>query len=553
MRGDRVRAGLGWAGLALAAGLLMPIGAGAAGGPPPTPTLDQRVDAVTQAAGFASGHWGILVVDLASGRPVFQRNADQMFCPASVTKLFSSAAALADLGADYRFRTPVVRRGEVGKDGVLRGDLILVARGDPSLGGRTGPDGSLLFEDDDHSYAGGNPDAAVVPTDPLAGLDHLAREVAASGIKMVSGLVLVDDRYFEHAPSSGSGPSRVSPISVNDNVVDILVTPGARAGEPAWVRTIPETGFIQADARVETVAADGHPGIVVEAVGPRRFAVRGRIPLGHRPVLRTYEVEEPASFARALFVEALRKRGVGVDASPLAGNSPERLPTTVDVGTLPKVAEYTSPPLRESIKVILKVSQNLHASSLPLIVAAAHGQTDLAAGLRRESEWLGKLGVDTKTVSFGGGAGGTRADLATPRATVALLRAMAARPDFAAFDAALPILGRDGTLARAVAPDSPARGHARAKTGTFWVDNGLTGHSTLASKALAGYLETASGQKLAFAFFVNNVPIDSIGGPIPDATGAAGRRLGKLCEVFYDDQPEPSPAQPPAEPPRAAP
>ena len=92
---------------------------------------------------------------------------------------------------------------------------------------------------------------------------------------------------------------------------------------------------------------------------------------------------------------------------------------------------------------------------------------------------------------------------------------MAARPEFSAFEAALPILGRDGTLARAVAADSPARGHARAKTGTYSVENGLNGTVVLSSKALAGYLETASGRPLIFAAFVNNVPLDAPRGTLP--------------------------------------
>ena len=95
--------------------------------------------------------------------------------PASVTKLFSTAAALVELGPDHRFETPVVRRGEIDAQGTLHGDLILIAQGDPSMGGRTGPDGALLFKDDDHTYAGGNPRSDIVPADPLAGLDHLAR------------------------------------------------------------------------------------------------------------------------------------------------------------------------------------------------------------------------------------------------------------------------------------------------------------------------------------------------------------------------------------------
>ena len=185
----------------------------------------------------------------------------------------------------------------------------------------------------------------------------------------------------------------------------------------------------------------------------------------------------------------------------------------------------------------LKVSHNLYASTLPLLLAVRHGEHTLTEGLKWQGKALQSLGIEPDRISFGGGAGGSRADLATPRATVALLRAMAARPEFAAYDAALPILGRDGTLAKAVATDSPARGHARAKTGTYFVINDLDGKAVLTSKALAGYLETASGRALIFAVFVNNVPLDA---PRPDrsisdATAAAGRLLGKICEALYAD------------------
>jgi D-alanyl-D-alanine carboxypeptidase/D-alanyl-D-alanine-endopeptidase (penicillin-binding protein 4) len=120
---------------------------------------------------------------------------------------------------------------------------------------------------------------------------------------------------------------------------------------------------------------------------------------------------------------------------------------------------------------------------------------------------------------------------------VTLLRALATRPEFAAFEAALPVLGRDGTLAKAVSGDSSVRGHARAKTGTYFVANGLDGTVVLTSKALAGYLETASGRSLVFAAFLNNVPLEAPrpGRSVSDATAEAGRLLGKLCEALYDD------------------
>ncbi len=494
---------------------------------------ESRRDAVFKASGYEGAHWGLLVVDAKTGKTVYELNPDQLFCPASVTKLFSCATALVDLGADYRFQTPVVRRGEVESDGTLKGDLILVAQGDLSLGGRTAPDGTLLYRDNDHTYAGGGLSGEIVAGNPLAGLEYLARKVKDAGIKSVTGDVLIDDRLFEPASSTGSGPSRLTPILVNDNLIDVVVTPGKTAGELATWKLVPETSFVSIDARVETTAEGKAPSLSLRSVGPRRFSLRGHLPVGHAPVIKVYEVEEPAAFARSLLIETLLKQGVRVNTSALGDNNSDHLPSRAEVKALPKVAQYDSPPLSEFIKIILKVSHNLHASTLPLLVAAHHGERTLDDGLRKEGEILKSLGVNVETISFGGGAGGDRADLVTPRATVALLRAMAERSDFPAYNAALPILGKDGTLAKAVDKDSPARGHARAKTGTYWVDNGLNGNIILTSKALAGYMETASGRPLVFAFFVNEVPIDARGGKISEATTRAGKLLGSLCEAFY--------------------
>ena len=116
------------------------------------------------------------MVDGKTGDIVHERNSRQLFAPASVTKLFSTAAAMVELGQDYRFETPVVRHGDLDAKGTLHGDLILVAKGvNLCMGGRTGADGTLSFKNDDHIYAGGNPYSEVVSTDPLAGLAQLAR------------------------------------------------------------------------------------------------------------------------------------------------------------------------------------------------------------------------------------------------------------------------------------------------------------------------------------------------------------------------------------------
>ncbi|MGH7151855.1 MAG: D-alanyl-D-alanine carboxypeptidase/D-alanyl-D-alanine endopeptidase [Planctomycetota bacterium] len=489
--------------------------------------LPEEIRAVIEAPEFRHAHWGILFVDRESGETVHEWNPDKLFLPASVTKLFSVAAALETLGPDFRFETTIVRRGEIDAQGSLAGDLILVASGDLTMGGRTDSEGRIAFANSDHTYANGNDTAQWTDPDPLAGLEDLARQVAASGIRRLEGEVLVDERLFDRSEGSGSGPRSLTPVLVNDNLVDLLVTP-TEPGRPANLDWRPRAAAVRVDAQVETVAREAPVDVFVSGTAPGEIRIRGRIPAGHAPLLRSIEVDDPPAFARALLIEALRRAGLAVAAVPLGANPGDRLPPRDSVAGLPRLAALRSPPFSENARLILKVSHNLHASTLPLLLAARAGKRTLAEGLRLEAEALRRIDVPVGEISFGGGAGGSRADYVTPRATVALLRAMAARPEASLFEASLPVLGVDGTLAKVVEAGSPARGRARAKTGTLFWDNGLSGKPLLTSKALAGFLETAKGRRLLFAMFVNGAHLEK-----EDDTARVGRVLGRLCEVVH--------------------
>lgn len=491
-------------------------------------TLAARIKKITEAPEYRHSHWGLLVVDATTGRTVYEQDADHLFAPASVTKLYTCAAALAALGPDFKFTTPVYRRGEV-NDGRLAGDLILVAVGDPTLGGRTDADGHMVFKNHDHTYSNwADPLAELTDTDPLAGLAALARQVKEAGIRRVDGEVLIDERLFARARGSGSGPSLLSPIVVNDNVVDVEITPAKHAGDPATVRLRPRTPYVRVDVQVETVAKGKPLRIEAAHVGLERFVFRGQIPAGHRPVLRICPVDNPATFARALFIESLRREGVKVRASALIVSTSAALPEKATYERLPRVAAFTSPPLSELLKVTLKVSHNLYAGTLPLLLAVKAGKTDLVSGMRQEGKVLAALGVDVKSISLETGAGGGNGDRVTPRATVRLLRAMARRPDFPVFKAALPVLGVDGTLALSPLASSPARGKVHAKTGTYGDADLLNGRVLLRSKALAGVMTTAKGRDLVIAFFVNEVPL-----PADVGVEREGLALARLCEVLY--------------------
>jgi D-alanyl-D-alanine carboxypeptidase/D-alanyl-D-alanine-endopeptidase (penicillin-binding protein 4) len=492
--------------------------------------LAAKINEVIDGPDYKHAHWGILVVDSQTGKTIYERNSDRLFFPASTTKLYSCAAALAALGSDYRFETPVYCRGEV-KDGKLHGDLILVAQGDLTMGGRTDANGQMAFKNHDHTYAGGGTEAELTDTDPLAGLKQLTKQIAAAGIRQVTGDILIDDRLFEKAHGSGSGPDLLSPIVINDNLVDLVITPADQVGKPAAVRIRPETNLVQMDTWVETVAEGRKTQVEVKPTGGRSFSVRGEIALKSKPSVRIYKAADPADFARGLFIEVLKQAGVNVSASSFQQPSAE-LPERTSYDKLSRVASFKSPPFSEVIKVTLKVSHNLYASTLPLLIAVKHGKRTLREGFQLQRQVLVDMGLDVDSVSFASGAGGSNADAVTPRASVQLLQAVAKRPEFKVFHAGLPILGVDGTLVDAVPSESPAKGKVQGKTGTLYYDDILNGRTLLTSKALAGVMTTAKGRALTFAIYVNCVPL-----PKGVRSTREGKTLGRLCKIIYQNAP----------------
>jgi D-alanyl-D-alanine carboxypeptidase/D-alanyl-D-alanine-endopeptidase (penicillin-binding protein 4) len=307
-------------------------------------------------------------------------------------------------------------------------------------------------------------------------------------------------------------------------VLDVLVTP-TKEGEAAKVLIRPTTASITVTTDVKTTAGNG--GFVrLRATGPSAYHVTGSIGAQATPTVRIIDVADPTAFARTLFIERLHAAGINVTADPRQPAKP--LPEQAKYQALEPVASYQSEPLADVLTVTLKVSHNLYASTLPILVGQKHGFGTIERGLRQQGKVLEQLGVDPLAVSFAGGAGGAQADSVTPRATVKLLQAMAKHQHAEVYFNALPVLGVDGTLADVVAKDSPAHGKVRAKTGTLsWVD-ALNNRTLMRSKALAGELTTSKGTKLYFAMFLNDVPL------APGNTPALqGKVLGRICEVIH--------------------
>ena len=473
--------------------------------------------------------FGIAVYDLDKKQPIYGMNADKLFLAASTTKLLTEATTLATLGPDFRFTTNVYRSGPI-QNGTVNGDIILRASGDPNLSNRIQSDDTLAFQNEDHSYDG-SPDTKAVAGDPLLVLRDFAKQIAAKGITRITGRVIVDDSLFAAGQPEGGTGAVVSPIVVNDNLVDVTVTPGAKSGDPVAIAVSPQTPYTKFVVKATTAAAGTRRTIdmndTADAKGNQTVTITGTSPQRGKPILYTYRVASPRRFAEIALTQALNDAGVqvampGADQPVTAG---EFVNAYTDANM---VATHVSPPLREDVKVTLKVSDNLHAAMMEYLLGVykAHAPDPLTAGFRIENDMLRSASLDPSVIVQNDGLG-TDAYL-QPAFMTKFLAYVRTQPYFDTFYSALPVLGVDGTLFN-IQNGKPAAGKVHAKTGTWGTDDRLNSRGIVTAKGLGGYMTTRSGKHVAFSLYLNNMP--AAGGA--DGAHIAGEILGALANAIY--------------------
>jgi D-alanyl-D-alanine carboxypeptidase/D-alanyl-D-alanine-endopeptidase (penicillin-binding protein 4) len=454
---------------------------------------------------YAQASWGYQVSDLTSGKVLVAQNQRKMFDPGSTMKIYSVSTALRAYGPNYRFVTPVYRDGSVA-GGTLTGNLILVGSGDMSLGLREQPNGTMYYESlpsIDQSYAAELPGAVEPPGNPLSGLDQLAAMVRASGITQVKGDVVIDDRLFN---SYTFPDGLVSPIWVNENLIDLLVSPSA-VGQPASINWRPMTASYTVNDQVTTVASKDPTSLNVTEPVPGTLDVTGHIALGSAPTLQTWNVDDPSAFARTAFIEALQEAGVSVTAAATGPNPESVLPPKGSLPASDMIGRHVSATLSQFATLILKVSYNRGADLMTCLAAVKAGSTDCGKGLAAEVKTATALGVPSSSVIPFDGAGSDDHGRTTPGALATFLRSAATTSFGKVLFYALPVLGRNGTLAN-VDSNSPAAGHAQVKTGNRVVQS-PSGQNIVLGNSLAGYAETKSGRRVVFMIAVGNVPISN--------------------------------------------
>jgi len=467
--------------------------------------------------------WGLRVEDQDTGEVLIDLRPDYDFFIGSVRKVFSVGELINEVGAGHTTTTPIHVQGTVGEDGVLDGDLILVATGDLTMGGRTLPDGRIAITNFDHNEANSLGNAVLSTPNPIQGYISLAGQVAAAGITRVTGDVVIDDRLFAPFPFRNEGNFAIRPIFVNDDCVDLTIDP-TTAGDPASVEWRPVSAALDVESTLETTAAGTELDVELDPEFPACIGapgctgeVSGDLPVDFVPpltnafpLIRTFRIVEPQNYARTVLIEQLEAAGVEVDAPTVADNPVGLLPPKDSYSDDTIVASLESLTEAQHAKFVLKVSYNIGADTSLLLWGVARGVDNMNDALAAERESLvSEHGIPGDEFFFVDGSGGGDTT-AQNRAVTKWLHIMTGQPDFPAFRDALPILGIDGSLGFVTDFQSDptlagATGQVRAKTGTYAAgdESGLV----IKGQAFGGYIDARSGRNLIYQLVVNEVPI----------------------------------------------
>lgn len=455
------------------------------------PELQNRIAEILRKPELSRALVAVKVASLDTGRVLFEENSHKLVRPASNMKLYTVAAALDRLSPDFRFTTSAYAASKPDAAGVIKGDLTIYGRGDPSIAAR--------FNNGDY----------------YKGIDDLAVRIAATGLKRVEGDLVGDESYFT-GPPYGSGwewedltwyyGAEVSSLTLNDNALDLWVKPGPQVGAPATVSTGPPDPLLTTINHVTTAPRGTKRSLnIYRGIGDNKLTISGTIALDDRGYTGAVAISQPAMLFIHFLKAALAQHGVKVtgrirtiNESGLSRAAATPEPARVELTNMP------SPPLGVIAAHTLKVSQNLYTELILRTLGknatpATNGAAPLTsedAGLEVVKGFLREAGLGPELI-LSDGSGLSRNDMVSTEASVQLLTYMSKHKYAVSWRDALPIAGVDGTLRNRM-KGTVAENNLRAKTGSL---------SSAAS--LSGYVTSAAGENLVFSIIVNNYPSDA--------------------------------------------
>ena len=447
-------------------------------------SLQQRITRLLDQPPFDRATWNVYAQD-DRGHVLFNRNGDHFSVPASNTKLVVAAAATVLLPADYRVRTSVYANGTV-TDGVLKGDLILYGRGDPTWSERCYAVDTLAPGACDSTWTA---------------VDAIADSFKAHGLRRVTGRIVGDGSYFEPTLTHWNWGSfdlnwwyaaPVSGLGFHDNSVDFQITPGGAVDQPPSITWNPDLHLFTFENRARTVPPDSSTTIgdnFFRKPGTLDIWAEGTVSLSRTPWIESFALPDPSLYAARALEISLQRKGVSVEGGA-ASTTDSMVYRAVRVNP---IVEYRGRPLPDIIFPILNTSQNWFAEMLLKILGREVGDTgSWAKGLAVEKRFLmDSVKVDSTAFALDDGSGLSAGNLVTPHTFVQLLAYMYRHPKRRPLLAALPRAEQRGSLQKRFG-GTPLEGRVLAKTGSIFRVN-----------TLSGYIERTDGRVIAFSIQAN--------------------------------------------------
>lgn len=428
---------------------------------------EEGVSKIFNRAGISSKDSSAYVVSIKDGTTIFQHNINKPLMPASNLKLITSAASLALLKPEYRFKTVIYGDSYV-SSGILNGNLYLKGYGDPDLTGER--------------------------------LWRMVKKLKNTGIKEIAGDLIADESFFDNKEVSEGwnvrryGDSvysaRVSALSINRNIVDVWLRGSNNNGEKAIVTLEPENDFFYIDN--QTITGGGYPNVIISRIptndGKNKIIIKGNVPKGSHSEVNKINLDNPGLYTGYVLKKLLEKEGIKIGGTVKKGITPKNAPELVSSNsrTLSSIVYDFN---KNSVNIIGEILLKYLGATFK----GAPGTSKKGAEVIKKEFFEKMIKTDTSQLNIADGSGLSPLNRVTSEHFIKVLKYM--YNDFSLqsdYLASLPVAGADGTLRKRSKKTAGERKY-RGKTGFI---NGVS--------CLSGYTVSKDGEPIAFSILVNN-------------------------------------------------
>lgn len=453
--------------------------------------LESAVYQALRSSNMKHATLAVSVYNISQNKEVYKHDAQRFVCPASINKLFVTAAGFDILGSDFRFKTRLGYTGKIDRDGVLHGNLHIVGGGDPLLGS--------------YRYRQTSPDTL---------FKTWTQAVKNYGIRNIDGRVCYDASIFDDTQLHDSWQwgdvgnyygAGVSGLNFHENMYFAFFTPGKRVGFPASIDRMQPKNLNVRNQNEVTTGPEGSGDHVI-IYGEPQSSIRhykGTVPLGSRNFSVRGALPNPAGTCAEMFANYLRTHDVNISSNVNeVTNRKDSVNTLLDYysNTYHVIAQYTN-----------LTSNNIYAESIfKYLGFKRHGKGTYANAIKAMNDFFKSHKLDVGSIIMADGCGLSRQNRVTGEFICKFLTEVYNSNIFDDFSKSLAVAGKNGT-AKNLLSNLPDDVEMLVKSGSM---EGVKGY--------AGYAKLANGDWVSYCVICN------------DFTGSTQDVNGKLEKILKE-------------------